>query len=204
MKALGRNLGKGIGLGLFVATGFTAWVTFLRLAVGTAPFDRLETTYAQVVQVYYAGGLAGGFLRGLLWPLRRSVVGSALLGVVGVFPMYYGFAIQQSPRSEWFSGNTLATALVLSAIVGSCVGTGAWLSDHPQGPAWVDALRYPTPATVTKLWVFAVAAASVAWFLGLRWAGEWPAVLALVLFMVPLGFAVGVSVVASRRGSRGA
>ena len=197
-----RNMLKGLALALFVATGFSAWVTFLRLTVGTAPFDRLDTTYQDVVLVYYAGGFSGGILLGLLWPLRRWVLGSALLGVVGVFPMYYGFAIQQSPRSEWLAARNLWTALLLSLFVGTCIGTGIWLREHPRGPNWVDTLRYPTSATVRTLWLVALATTVIAWFIGLRWAGKWPAAVALVLFIVPLGFAIGVSVVAARRNSQ--
>jgi hypothetical protein len=201
VKTLTKNIASGIGIGLFIATGFTAWVTLLRLTVGTEPFERNDTTYEDVVQVYYAGGLLGGLFVGLLWPLHRWVLGSAVLGIVGMFPMYYGFAIQHSPSSEWLSADKLVTGLALSIIVGSAVGTGVWLSEHPHGPRWVDALRYPTPRTVGRVWLLALASAAVAWFLGLKWAGQWPAIVAIALWLVPMGFAVGVSVVAVRRNS---
>ena len=199
MRPVSRNLLTGISLGLAVATGFTAWVTFLRLAAGTVGFDKLGTTYRDVVRVYYGAGLVGGLLMGLVWPIRRSVVGSALIGVLGIFPLYYGFAIQRSPRSEWLSAESLVTACVLSVVVGSSLGAGAWLRDHPRGPFWVDALRYPTAATVRWLWAFALGVAVVAWLIGTSWAGQWPAILALIIFMLPLVLAVGVSIVALRR-----
>src|SRR6266550_3208488 len=89
-RNLERNLLRGVGFGLLVATGFSAWVTFVRLVSGTEPFDRLHTTYGAVIELYYAGGFSGGVFIGLLWSLRRWPLGSMLLGIIGVFPLYYG------------------------------------------------------------------------------------------------------------------
>src|SRR3989442_1463332 len=99
LRDLRNHLLKGLGLALFVATGFSAWVTFLRVAYGTTAFDRLHTTYGAVVALYYLGGLAAGILLGVFWPLRRWLPGSALLGMLAVFQLYFGAAFTDSPRS---------------------------------------------------------------------------------------------------------
>ncbi len=80
MRPLLGNLLKGLSLGLFVATGLSAWALLLRTQAGTAPFDRLHTTFTATVVGYYHGGTTGGLLIGLAWPLRRWLIGYALLG----------------------------------------------------------------------------------------------------------------------------
>jgi len=69
------NLLKGLSLGLFLATGLSAWVLLLRAQAGTAPFDRLNTSFTAVVVGYYLGGAVGGLLIGLAWRIGRSLVG---------------------------------------------------------------------------------------------------------------------------------
>jgi hypothetical protein len=201
-RTLRQHLLQGVGLGLVIATGFAAWVTFLRLAFGTEPFQRLHTTYGSVVQLYYAGGVSGGILLGLFWPLRRWPLGSALLGFIGVFPFYYGAALLQSPRAEWFTHDNLTSALLLAFLVGAPVGVLYWLRDNPHGPRWIDALRYPTPATAAKVSVVAVGVAALSYFVLSRWTGAWPAefsiLVTFLLFILPLGLAIIVVVRALR------
>jgi hypothetical protein len=51
VKRVLGNLLKGLSLGLFLATGLSAWVLLLRIRGGTVPFDRLDTTFTDVVVV---------------------------------------------------------------------------------------------------------------------------------------------------------
>jgi hypothetical protein len=207
LRLLQRNLVKGVGLGLFLATGFSAWVTFLRLAFGTEAFDRLHTTYGAVVRLYYTGGLSGGILLGLLWPLRRWPLGSVLLGIIGVFPVYYGAFLLESPRAEWFTFNNFTPALLLAFLVGSPVGLLYWLRQNPHGPVWIDVLRYPTPANAVKVSVLGVIVAGLSWFGLSKWTAGWPMELVILvtflLFILPIGLVILVTVRAVRLRGRG-
>jgi hypothetical protein len=83
-----------------MATAFTVWISLLRWTAGTAPFDRIDTTYSATVALYYAGGAVGGLVIGLLLPLRRWPWGAALLGMLGVLPLYFGVALTTSRPSK--------------------------------------------------------------------------------------------------------
>jgi len=197
-RNLEHNLLTGVGFGLLVATCFSAWVTVVRLVSGTEPFDRLHTTYGAVIELYYAGGFSGGVFIGLLWSLRRWPLGSMLLGIIGVFPLYYGAALLSLPRPDWFTSDTLRMALLLACLVGSPVGLIYWLRDNPRGPAWIDMLRYPTPGTAVKVAFAGLLVASLSWFGLAKWTGNWPFDLVIlttvVLFILPVGLAVLVTV----------
>jgi len=197
LRDLRNQVLKGIALGLFIATGFSAWVTFLRLTVGTAPFDRLNTTYHATVELYYGGGLVGGTLVGLFLPLRRWPLGAALLGMLGVFPLYFGVALTTSGGASTFTSHNLASSAVLAFLVGGAVGIWSWLHDHPHSHGVMKALRRPTIRTLTILWLAAGALAAGLYFGLSRWTGSWPPdlviFLAFVLFVIPILVAILVT-----------
>lgn len=196
MRRLLRNLVKGLSLGLAIATGLSAWVLLLRAQAGAAPFDRLNTTLSATVVGYYLGGAVGGLLIGLAWPLRQWLIGYALLGILGVFPLYL-FAPGGHNDVPLLSSENLATALLGAIFVGGGVGVWSWSEDHPQGPSWFDALRFPTANTTVAVWGGALFIAILAMLLVPRWSFYWPfqlVVLAAGAFIVvPLVTAVLVS-----------
>ena len=197
VRDLRNNLLKGIALGLFVATGFSAWVTFLRLTAGTSPFDRLRTTYLATVELYYGGALVGGTLIGLFLPLGRWPLGAALLGMLGVFPLYFGVALTTSGAASTFTVHNLASSSVIAFFVGGAVGIGSWLRDNPESHGLIQALRRPTITTVAVLWLAAGGLAASSYFGLSRWTGSWPPdlviFLALALFVIPIVLAVLVT-----------
>jgi len=197
LRELRNNLLKGIALGLFVATGFSLRVSFLRLTVGTSPFDRLNTTYLATVELYYCGGLIGGTLIGLFLPVRRWLLGAAFLGMLGVFPLYFGVAVTTSGAASAFTIDNLAMSSVLAFFVGGAVGIWSWLRENPESHGPIQMLRHPTIRTVVILWLAAGALAAISYFGLSRWTGSWPAdlviFLAVVLFVIPILIAVLVT-----------
>ena len=201
-----KNVLKGVGLGLFIATGFTAWITFLRQTAGTAPFDRLHTTYSATVALYYGSGLIGGVIVGLLLPLFRWPLGAALVGMMGVFPAYFGVALTTTDASHAFTRDNVADSAVCAFLVGGTVGIWAWIDDNPKSSGWIDALRHPTSQTVGKVWALALGIATPAYFGLSRWTGSWSpqlvTIVAFVLFVIPLGLAALVTIVWTRASGR--
>jgi hypothetical protein len=51
------------------------------------------------------------------------------------------------------------------------------------------------------LWLFAGACSIVAWIVGLHWAGEWPAALAVLLFLIPVTLALIGTLAKSHRAA---
>ena len=125
-----RNVLRGLGLGLFIATGLSAWATFLRLSQGTAPFERIGIPYAQAVLVYYGALGLGGAVVGALLPLRRWALGSMLLGFLLLAPMYASSALLYTlhhPRfSTWIALGTLAASIIVGG------GLGLWVWSNEQ------------------------------------------------------------------------
>jgi hypothetical protein len=196
-RELPSNLLKGLGLGIGIAVGFTVWITFLRLNVGTKPFDDLDTTYSATVALYFGGGAIGGLLIGPLLPLHRWPWGSALLGMLGVFPLYFGVELTKSPPSDaWTFDNVLSSAFA-AFLVGGAVGIWSWLDDNPHAEGLMGALRHPTKSVVTRAWVISLLVATGSYILLPRWTGAWnPRLMlftAFVMFVIPLGVAVLVT-----------
>jgi len=202
IRALLGNVLKGLSLGLFVATGLSAWVLLLRTQAGTAPFDRLHTTLTATILGYYRGGATGGLLVGFAWPLRRWLLGYALLGILGAFPFYL-FASGGPENAPLLTTENLATALLGAFFVGAAVGVWAWSDDHPHGPGWFDALRFPTVRTTGAVWAGALFIAILAMVLVPKWSFYWPfqviVFAAGILFIVPLLTAVLVTLRFYRR-----
>lgn len=127
MKSVLSWLLRGLGLGVFVATGFTVWVTILRISQGTVPFDRVGTAYGDTVLFYYGSFAIGGMLAGVLWPvLHRWLVGWMLLGCIFVAPVYVAFVIvgtsPAGPLSIW----KIVGVLFGAVVVGGLVGLRSW------------------------------------------------------------------------------
>jgi len=196
VKRFFGNLLKGLSLGLLLATALSVWVLLLRIRAGTAPFDRLDTTFTEVVMGYYEGGATGGLLIGLAWPLGRWLVGYAALGILGVFPFYL-FAPGGRARTSLLSSDNIASALLGAFFVGAAVGVWIWSDDHPHGPKWFDFLRFPTSRNTIAVWGGALFIAILALVLVPRWSFYWPFELIVfaagVLFIVPLAIAVLVT-----------
>jgi MFS family permease len=125
-----RNVVLGIGLGLAIATAFTLWVSFLRLTAGTEPFERTGTSYSVTILVYYVGFAVGGLMVGLLAPLRKWPLGSALLGFLLMLPMYSAFVIVKAPRSEWLTPFWILSTLGVSVVGGGALGLWIWREEH--------------------------------------------------------------------------
>ena len=126
MQELKRNLLRGLSFGLFVATGLGLWVTFLRVTLGTGPFDDSGVPYALTVLLYFVGCAVGGTLLGALLPLRRWALGSMLLGVLFTLPVYATFLLAHSGLDSFHRGWKLAGLLVGTLIVGGGLGLWVW------------------------------------------------------------------------------
>lgn len=204
MRKYAANILKCIGAGVGMATLLTAWITFLRITIGAAPFTANDTTYSATVAVYYAGGAIGGLFVGVFLPLRRWLLGYAFLGMLAAFPVYSGVALASTSRSSLFSDENLFFAIFASVTAGGVGGVLWYLKDHPQGSAWLEALRHPTKRTIVGLWIAALVLAVIGYFGVSTWTGHssWvvQVVAAVVFFVAPLGLA---ALVTAARYSKG-
>ncbi len=129
VKTVRGNLARGLALGLFIATGLTVWITFLRVTQGTAPFEHAGTPYGRTVLLYYAGFVVGGTVLGALLPLRRWALGSMLLGFLFVLPVYASFVVLDATPAERFSSWNVLGTLIASIVVGGGLGLWVWSNE---------------------------------------------------------------------------
>ena len=121
-----RNLRSGVILGVCIATGLSVWVTLIRLGGGTGPLEERGTPYARTIVLYYVGCVFGGVLLGALLPLRRWALGSVLLGILFVLPIYSTFAFSRSLQSDSESPWRIPGVMIVSMLVGGILGLYAW------------------------------------------------------------------------------
>jgi hypothetical protein len=114
--------------GVAFATICSLWVGLIVLFRGTGAFERAGVSPLMAVGVYFLVGPLSGTLIGLMLPLARSMIGSMLVGFVGVLPLYGSFALILVPRKHWVAG--LLLVCFLGVTVGGMTGATAWRREH--------------------------------------------------------------------------
>lgn len=103
---------RGIKWGLMFASVLSLFVTAVYLFGGSAPFSAKGVTWAQVVLLYFAGGIVGGALVGLLLPLASTTtLGAGFVGWLASIPIGAGGAMLVS-GPVWSSEHTFLTAFM--------------------------------------------------------------------------------------------
>jgi len=112
----------GLAFGCTYAALATA-IVVLGAVGGGAAAGGAGRLWAQLVALYLAGGLAGGAVVGLLWPLAaESVRGEGVVGAVAIFPL--GVSILMLEKG-WVSGwdrGDWTIAVIFSVLVGGLGG----------------------------------------------------------------------------------
>jgi hypothetical protein len=109
----------GVFCGLAMATCFSAWVLLLVLLRGSPWFDKYQMSAWQIVAAYYAAGLLGGLVFGVLWPLSRTSWGAVVLGsLIGVIA-YAAVGMIMHGALSWQS---VHDGMVLGVPIGGFVG----------------------------------------------------------------------------------
>ncbi|MDB4907103.1 MAG: hypothetical protein JWO05_1887 [Gemmatimonadetes bacterium] len=108
IRAAEKNVSVAILGGALLATVYSAYAVFV-FATGMTASSELGVSLGQILFCYYAAGLLGGTVIGLLQPLGASLLGTIFLGCVGVACFYGSFAVLDHgpfwmwPHSVWKS-----------------------------------------------------------------------------------------------------
>ena len=109
------------GLAVGVAYAAFAVAIFVLGAGGRSGHPGREL--ALVLALYLGGGVVGGAIVGLLWPIvADSVLGEGVVGAVAIFPLVAGYLVWEH---GWFPASTSGewmVALVTSALLGGLGG----------------------------------------------------------------------------------
>jgi hypothetical protein len=96
-----RNVIWGVGYGLGFAAIFMAWAVFVRIVGGADAFAQKGTSFLAVLALYLFGGIAAGGIVGLLRPIVRWRIGSALVGIICAEVIYgAGWIALNGPREK--------------------------------------------------------------------------------------------------------
>jgi hypothetical protein len=123
------NLAVGVLAGLAMAAITSLAAVVVYRVRGPAAFEAFGTTLTSAVALYFAAGIGGGAVVGLLLPLTAWRAGAALVGALAATPLYLGVAALMLPSDLW-SGAIAAT------LVGGIVGYGLWSPVIDKNEAW--------------------------------------------------------------------
>ena len=96
-----RKVIWGVRYGLAFAALFMAWAVFVRIVGGADAFGEKGTTLLTVLALYLFGGVAAGGIVGLLRPIARWRIGSAIVGIICAEVIYgAGWIALNGPREK--------------------------------------------------------------------------------------------------------
>jgi hypothetical protein len=128
-----RRLGVCIAYGIGFALVYSVWVVLItRFPRGAAALDTIGISLARIIGLYFAGGVVGGTMVGLAWPLTRWRVGAGIVGYVAVLPFFASLALMddamREPAAFWF-------VVLVASLVGFFFAIWLWSDKHRQGAA---------------------------------------------------------------------
>jgi hypothetical protein len=94
--------------------------------------DRLGLSFTAVALTYLTACPLGGVLFGAAMPIRRWVLGSILLGVLAVFPLYVGALALLKPPDIRFFPEAVLGGVFLSLLIGGSQGFLDWRERNPR------------------------------------------------------------------------
>ena len=172
--SLGRRLLRFTLIGAGVGAAISL-IAAARVAVFLVGHDVPAATLALLLILYPVAGALGGMLVAITFPLARWLGGAFVVGVLALFPVYLGVALLDDRR---LGKEQLAVAAACAIFAGGGLGAVKWFEESRRS------------YKLAHFWLFAAVSTIVAWFMGLHWAGRWPAIIAFFLFIIPLAFAL--------------
>lgn len=97
------------------AVVYSVVASVIFLVAGEQPEELLA-----VVASYFGGGVVAGAIIGWLRPYSRTHLGSIVVGIVGAFPVFLGFAVADDGLA--LDLGDLATVAVVAVILGGSLG----------------------------------------------------------------------------------
>lgn len=127
---LRHRLFDALVVGLVIATGFAILSVVLWFSGARVRFESRGVSLHEVVGLYYAGALMGSILVGLCWPIHRRLLGSLVLGWIGVLPSYIGAAWLVAP--EGISSRIVVAIALVALATGGGPASALWWQKRKQ------------------------------------------------------------------------
>jgi hypothetical protein len=118
------NLRTSVLVGFIMATCYAIYAVVVYAVRGPAPFAAHGVSLQIVLLTYYAAGILGGLVVGVMLPVARNSVGALLVGVVIGLIVFFCIEVASSgPVWKWTS-DAWEDVLVLGALLGA---PGGWV-----------------------------------------------------------------------------
>lgn len=123
---LKRDWRWGARTGLIFGTLYSLYALLLYAIRGDRPFAENGTTLARAIAAYYAGGLVGGVVLGVLRPIAITLGGAIVIGVVAFLAIMAGAGMAAfGPPWRWGVAEVV-TLLITASIFGVTFGAYGW------------------------------------------------------------------------------
>ena len=107
----------GVLYGIGLATMFSLFAILAWMFKTPEQLGRLHASLLQVVGSYFVGGVTGGAIIGVAFPLTRWAAPAVILGTVGTFPFFYVLGKFMEPDAPVWPAR-IAITLIASALFG--------------------------------------------------------------------------------------
>jgi hypothetical protein len=128
-----QNVFRFIKIGILAATALAAYAVVVTVLTEGEALVKYGpgVSLPKILLFYYLGGIAGGFVIGILQPLSASLVGSMVLGFMVALITGFFFIITLLPKQQW--GDVLPLASLLFAFaLGPGAGAINWYYDRTE------------------------------------------------------------------------
>ena len=116
---------EGVIVGLYTASILSAWAALVWTLGGAADVPDKPVSLAALIAAYFLAGLLGGSAYGLLYRLRRRLLGAIALGVVVCTLVYAVVALLFIPAQDWVVVVPVS-AVFCGLVTGPVVGSMLW------------------------------------------------------------------------------
>ena len=128
-QALAQEIRAGVLLGLVLAGFYCLFALGIYAFRGSRPFEANDVTLGGVLGAYLASGVLGGVAYGFMHPLRRSLLGAMLIGVMCATLAFFAIGVATSGLPTRWGAREWEGVVVLGLVLGPICGFIA----HKQG-----------------------------------------------------------------------
>ena len=121
-QALPKELRAGLLIGLVLAGFYCLFALALYAFRGSRPFEANDATLGSVLGAYLASGVLGGVAYGFMHPLRRSLLGVMVIGIVCAMLTFFAIAGATSGLPARWSTREWESVVVLGFVLGPVCG----------------------------------------------------------------------------------
>jgi riboflavin transporter FmnP len=125
-RSVAKDIKWGLVWGLWLAAAFGLLGSFLFLLQGTVLGQPSRFSFPLVILGYFAMGLTGGVLAGLMRPLTRWRLGATLMGALIGIVVYAIATIIAVGEENFRSTPGLISTFVLGTGIGGFLGYSMW------------------------------------------------------------------------------